>query len=281
MKNTPSIVFTASLWTLEGYPRPKNEWSLTRKIKEIAAAGFDAVEGAARPGLREALHKTNLRYSGLFAAEDARTFGRLLRDQMDAGAERVTVQIRPATESPARALAKVRRLMASADKLRIPTGLETHRGTITETPQTIVELADAYRKAEGRTLPLVWDPSHPAMVRHLKAFQFSEVLLQRADLVQNATMVHCRPFNGQHAQVPVWDHKHRPTREFHEWLAFMEDFLTCWLSGPRPNNELWICPEIGPVGIHGYNLSTMPPSWPQAIACKQELTRLWRRLEKS
>jgi len=280
VKSAPAIVFTASLWTLEGHPSPKREWSLARKIKEIAAAGFDAVEGTARPCLKEAIDKSDLRFSGLFAAEDTRTFGRLLRDQADAGAERVTVQIRPATESPTRALSKVRRLMALADKLKISAGLETHRGTITETPQSIVALANAYQEAEGRPLPLVWDPSHPAMVRHLKSFQFSEVLLQRPDLIQNATMVHCRPFNGQHAQIPVWDHKQHLTREFREWLAFMEDFLTCWLAGPRPNNELWVCPEIGPVGIHGYNLSTMPPSWPQAITCKRELAHLWRRLNK-
>ncbi len=282
MKNPPSIVFAASLWTLEGYPQPKRkEWSLARKLKEIAAEGFDAVEGTARPELKEGLAKNGLRYCGLFAAEDKRTFAPLLRAQADAGAERVTVQIRPAAASPATALAKVRHLMNAAGRLKLPAGLETHRGTITETPEAIVALADAYQREEGLPLPLVWDPSHPAMVRHLKPFQFSEKLLQRTDLVQNASMVHCRPFNGQHAQIPVWNNAQRFTPEFREWLAFMESFLACWLAGPRPNNELWICPEIGPVGIHGYNLTTMPPSWPQAIACRQELTRIWRRLRRT
>jgi hypothetical protein len=280
VKKAPTIVFTASLWTLEGYPSPRREWSLARKVQEITAARFDAVEGTARPGLRDAIEHSGLRYSGLFAAEDSLTFGKLLRDQAAIGAERVTVQIRPATKSPARALAKIRRLMRLADQLGLSAGIETHRGTITEAPEAIISLADAYQQAEGRPLSLVWDPSHPAMVRHLKPFQFSDVLLQRPDLVQNATMVHCRPFNGQHAQIPVWDHNSRLTREFREWLAFMEDFFVCWLAGQRPNNELWICPEIGPVGIHGYNLSTMPPSWPQAIACQQQLSRLWRRLVK-
>lgn len=276
-RKKPAIIFTASLWTLEGHPG-KKEWSLSRKLREIATEGFDAVEGTARPSLKEGLIKYGLRYSGLFAAEDEKTFPALLQAQADVGSERVTVQLRPATASAADALAKVRQLLRAADRLGLPVGLETHRGTITEAPEAITRIADAYQRKTGTPLPLVWDPSHPAMVRHLKPFQFSEQLLSRPDLIQNSTMVHARPFNGQHAQIPVWNASRRFTPEFRDWLAFMEDFFACWLSGPRPNNELWVCPEIGPVGIHGYNLSTMPPSWAQAIACRRELARIWRRL---
>lgn len=279
VRKAPSIVFAASLWTLEGYPG-KSEWSLSRKLSEIAAEGFDAVEGMARPCLKEGLEKHGLRYCGLFAAEDPRTFPALLQAQAAAGAERVTVQLRPATASPADALAKVRQLMRTAHRLGLPASLETHRGTITEAPEAIARLADAYQRKVGAPLPLVWDPSHPYMVRHLKPFQFSEQLLACEDLIQNSVMVHARPFNGQHAQIPVWNASQRFTPEFRDWLTFMEDFFACWLAGPRPNNELWVCPEIGPVGIHGYNLSTMPPSWPQAIACRRELARIWRRLAK-
>lgn len=277
-RKTPRLVFTASLWTLEGYPHPNREWTLTRKLREIAAAGFTAVEGTARPGLREVLVAERLRYSGLFAAEDHRTFPAHLKAVAEAGAERVTVQIRTAAASPAQALAKTRHLFRAAARQKLRAGLETHRGTITETLEKITNLADTYHRMEGTLLPLVWDPSHPAMVSHLKPFQFSDILLHRPDLVQRTEMMHARPFNGQHAQIPVWDHTQRLTREFREWLRFMEDFLACWLAGDRPNDQLWLCPEIGPVGIHGYNLSSMPPSWPQAIACREHLARIWRKL---
>jgi hypothetical protein len=61
-------------------------------------------------------------------------------------------------------------------------------------------------------------------------------------------------------------------------LDFVAELFRCWLAGPQPGGELWICPEVGPVGVHGYNLSTMPPSWEQAIVCRRELAKLWRRL---
>ena len=37
------IVHIANLWSLNGHPSPKREWSLERKIKAVAEAGFDGI----------------------------------------------------------------------------------------------------------------------------------------------------------------------------------------------------------------------------------------------
>ena len=50
----------------------------------------------------------------------------------------------------------------------------------------------------------------------------------------------------------------------------------CWLAGPRPRNELWVVPELGPVES-GYGISTWPPPWEDALIAKEELAKVWRK----
>lgn len=275
----PRLVLAASLWTLEGHPSPgRREWSLDRKLETIASEGFTAVTGPVSPGLRQKLARYGLRFSGVAAAGTIAEFRRLLRQHAEEGAESLTVQIRPATLSPSQALARTRGFFREAERLNMPLFLETHRGTITESPEALLLLADSFQKAEGSLLPLTWDPSHLATVRHLKPFQFSEFLLSRPELIQRSTFFHARPFNGQHAQVPICHPPGKLTVEGRDWLRFQEDLLRCWLAGNAQTPELWICPEIGPVGIHGYNVSTMPSSWSQALDAAREIKRLWKKL---
>jgi hypothetical protein len=278
VKDGPRIVFVANLWTLAGHPTPKREWSLARKVAAISAEGFSAVTAPASLELASLIKRYSLRYTGFFSSSRPRDFPRLIRAQRRAGAENINVQLGDDFTPPSKALAWTLALQREARRQEIYTALEVHRDTLTETPEKLYALARGYRRATGETLPITWDHSHPAVVKHLKPPLFSKVLLQKRGLIQSARLLHCRPFNGQHAQIPVFSNGGRLTVEFRTWLTFVEDLFRCWLAGPRPNRELWVCPEIGPVGIHGYNLSTMPPSWPQAIICKRELAKLWRKL---
>lgn len=274
----PRIVFVANLWTLDAHPTPRREWSPARKFAAIADAGFDAVTARAHADFPALLARHGLRFNGFFSSSDAREFPALIRAQVEAGAENINVQLGDEFTPAVEANALTRRLLREAKRQNIYTAIEVHRDTITETPEKLYALADTYHRAAREVLPLTWDHSHLAVVKHLKPAGFTPFLLARPGLIQAARLFHCRPFNGQHAQVPVFDARRRLTPEFRAWLAFAEDLFRCWLAGPRPGNELWVCPEIGPVGIHGYNLSTMPSSWEQAIVCRRELARLWRKL---
>lgn len=278
--SAPRLVFFANLWTLDAHPTPRREWSLAKKIRTVADAGFAAVStnAALHPTLPSLLARHHLRFSGFFSSSDATELPVLIRAQLAAGAENINAQLGDDFTSAADALALTRRLLRESARQRIYTAIEAHRDTATETPEKLYALADAYHRATGELLPITWDHSHLAVVKHLKPPAFASALLTRPDLIQHARIFHCRPFNGQHAQIPVLDGRGRLTREFRDWLVFAEALFACWLAGPRPTHELWVCPEIGPVGPHGYNLTTMPSSWDQALACRLALARLWKKL---
>ena len=213
--------------------------------------------------------------------------GGSLRESGQYGGSRRQLQWRPSSRPRPEhghdrgGLTLVTTLLNHAAKHDAYAAIEVHRDTATETPEKTYAIADAYLRQTGRLLPITWDHSHFAVVKHLKPFLYAEVLLQRAELIQNARIMHLRPFNGQHAQIPVMNDQGRLTPEFREWLEFATALLRLWLDGPQPHHELWICPEIGPVSIHGYNLSTMPPAWEQAKRCRVEIGRVWRRLLKT
>jgi hypothetical protein len=280
-KSRPAIVFTANLWTLEGHPSPRREWSLARKVRAVADAGFDAVTARASAELAALLRTHGLRFMGFFATSVTKDLKSLLAAQKAAGAETVNVQLGDDFTLTPEALRLTRALLAEARRQEVYAAVEVHRDTATETPEKTYALADAYRIATKEVLPLTWDHSHLAVVKHVNPFLFSEVLLQRKDLIQAARLFHLRPFNGQHAQIPVMDARGRLTPEFLDWLKFAEDLFRMWLAGPQPGGEIWVCPEVGPTAEHGYNLSVMEPSWEQAIVCRRELLKVWKRVNRS
>jgi hypothetical protein len=276
----PKIVFAANLWSLVEHPSPRREWSLVRKVRAVAEAGFDAVTALPSAELAKLVRAHGLRFMGFSSTGKVSEFRAELAAQVAAGAELVNVQLGDESTLPKEGTRLALALMREARRQKIYAAIEVHRDTITETPEKTYAIADAYRRATGEILPLTWDHSHLAVVKHVTPKFFNEVLLQRADLIQAAQIFHLRPFNGQHAQVPVIDARGRLTPEFRAWLKFAEALLQLWLDGTRPGGELWICPEIGPIGAHGYNLSVMEPSWPQAIVCLRELRKVCDRLTK-
>jgi hypothetical protein len=94
--------------------------------------------------------------------------------------------------------------MEDADRLGgLEPSIEVHRDTCTETPEKTYALADGYLKMTGKLLPLTWDFSHLAVVKHLMPESYVKRLLVRPKLIQRSQQFHFRPFNGHHCQVPV------------------------------------------------------------------------------
>jgi hypothetical protein len=176
---------------------------------------------------------------------------------------------------PATAARVAVQLLRASRALGVSVHLETHRDTATETPEKFDEIARLYRRATGKLLPVTWDHSHFAVSKHMLPPDYSRRLLVWPKLIQHSQMFHLRPFNSQHCQVPVTDGRGTLTPEFRDYLAFAEDLFACWLAGPRPGDELWVCPELGM--SHGYHVSTDPHAWPDAIRARTELLEAWRR----
>jgi len=274
----PILRDIANLWTLVEHPSQANEWSLEQKLRAIKEAGFDGVCWAGSPELHEGTKSHGLIFVGGMSCGNAADFPRLLREQKDAGAHHVNVQLADEDTLTPEALGLALVLMEEGHKLGLEPAVEVHRDTCTETPEKTYALADAYQKATGELLPISWDFSHIAVVKHLRPDNFVEQMIARPDLIQRAQQFHFRPFNGHHAQVPVTDGQGNLTRELKDWLPFAEAVLRCWLDGNRESGrEILICPEMGPVE-GGYNLSTLPNSWEDAKILRGEIDKLWRKV---
>lgn len=270
----------AALWSLVGYPTRKRPWSLERQIVAVREAGFDGFATQAGPEHRKLAEKHGLSIVGYFASAKPADFGRLLRSQRDAGAHFINVQMgRHDTLTP-EALKMALTLFQEAEKLGVEPAIETHRDTCTETPEKIYALADAFHKETGRLLPMTWDFSHLAIVKHLGPGNFSERLLTHPALIQRSEQFHCRPFNGHHAQVPVTDGRGRLTPEVKDYRNFVEDLFRLWLKGNPDGRELFVVPEMGPIP-GGYNLSTSPNSWEDAVRLRGILDNVWKKVRKA
>ena len=274
----PVLRHIANLWTLMGHPSKTGELSLDQKLAAIKQAGFDGVCWAGSPELFAATKKFGLIFVGGMASGNATEFPRLLQEQKDAGAHHVNVQLAADDVLTPAALGLTLSLLPEGGRLGLEPAIESHRGTCTETPEKTYALADAYQKLTGELLPISWDFSHFAVVKHLVPGNFAERLLVRPDLVQRARQFHFRPFNGHHVQVPITDGQGNLTPEVKAWLPFAEAVLRCWLDGNRNSGrEIFICPELGPVE-GGYALSTFPNSWEDAKNLRGEIDKLWNKL---
>lgn len=137
-------------------------------------------------------------------------------------------------------------------------------------------MADGYEKATGELLPITWDHSHLAVVKHLLP-PFQDRLIVRPDLIQRAQQFHLRPFNGHHCQVPVTNGRGQHTRELDEWLPLANSVFDIWIQKNRTTSrEILIVPEMGPARS-GYNLSTMPNSWKDTIQLREILDGTWKK----
>ncbi len=266
----PVLRHIANLWTLQQHPSRKDEWSLYRKLEAIKAAGFDGVCWAGSPELQKDAERLGLIFVGGMASGKEAEIPSLLEELKRFGARHVNVQLAGDDVFTPQALELTLRLMAEAKRIGLEPAVESHRGTCTETPEKTYALADAYFEATGELLPISWDLSHFAVVKHLVPAKFAERLLVRPDLIQRAQQFHFRPFNGHHAQVQITDASGNLTPEVEEWLPFAEAIFTCWLESNR---------KLGrEIFVGGYALSTFPNSWEEAKVLRVEMDRLWNRL---
>ena len=274
----PVLRHIANLWTLVGHPGPSHEWSLQQKLEAIHKAGFDGVCWAPSAELQREAERLDLLYVGGMAPQTEAELQPMLRDVKNCGASDVNVQLGAHDTGTAQALDLTLALMAEAKALGLRPAIETHRGTCTETPEKTYALADAYQQATGQLLPLSWDFSHFAVVKHLSPDQFSQRLLERPELVQNAQQFHLRPFNGHHVQVPIMAPDGTLTPEVRDWLPFAEAVMRCWLAEDDGSGRaMLVCPELGP-REGGYALSSFADSWEEAKRLRIEIDQLWRRL---
>ena len=275
----PVLRHIANLWTLVWYPSKEKEWPLERKLRAVKDAGFDGFTTQLTPQHAKLADGLGLMRVGYFASGNPKEFASLLQQQKDAGARHINVQLADHDTPTALAVSLARRLMAAGKKLGVEPAVEVHRDTCTETPEKTYALADAYEKATGELLPITWDYSHLAVVKHLLPPYWPRLGV-RPDLIQRAQQFHFRPFNGHHCQVPVTNGRGRLTPEFLDYVPFMQKVMETWLAAATPGRELFAVPEMGPLWL-GYNLHGLPNSWEDAKVLRGETEKCWQRALRS
>lgn len=275
MKTPPTLHHIVNLWTLWDYPSTKNEWSLERKLAAVQEAGFDGFTTLAEKQHARLAQKFGLEIVGYFASSKVSEFRKLILQNVDAGARHINVQLADHDTPVERSIALAIQLVELGEKLGAECAIEVHRDTCTETPEKTYAIADGFRKATGRLMPMTWDFSHLSVVKHL-APPYWDRLLVAPKLVQRAQQIHFRPFNGHHCQVPVTDGKGRLSVELTQWLPFLEKTLELWLAGNQSGRDLFVVPEMGPVR-GGYNFAQLPNSWEDAKVLRGLIDKAWRK----
>ncbi len=279
----PKIAHIANLWSLVNYPSAAKQWSLDKKIRAVKEAGFDGFTTGLTPECRVLARKYGLKHLLGFVSTssgDPRDFAKRIQSQKDAGAVQINVQLDDHDTLPALATKHWIAMEKEAAKIGgVVLSLEVHRDCCTETPEKTYEIARLYRKATGKMIKINFDFSHFSVVKHLGPGNYAERLLDHPALVQNGEQSHCRPFNGHHCQVPV-THQGRLSDEAKSYLAFCVALFKCWKAALKNKNRtLFVCPEMGPYheGGAGYNISGLPPAWPDAVILRRELDKAWKR----
>jgi hypothetical protein len=271
--NGPILRQAANFWSMCGYPSAKKEWSYDRKTRAMKEAGFDCVATGAGAETKGLLDKYGLTMVGYFSSGNPKEFRRLLSENKAAGAHHINVQLADEDTLLPEALRQTLLLMKEAEKLGVEPAVEIHRDTCTETPEKAYALADAYFKKTGQVLRMTLDFSHLAVVKHLHPGNYASYLLRRPDIIRKSQQFHLRPFNGHHCQIPVTDGKGNLTPELKDWLPFVEELFRVWRQGQPAGRELYVCPEMGPYG--GYNISTWPHSWDEAVILRGLIEKAW------
>ena len=272
------IAHIANLWSLTGHPSLANEWSLARKIRAVADAGFDGITTRLTPEHRELAERHGLRHLlGFISSSDPAEFAACIRAQKEGGAVHINVQMDDHDTPPGVAVTHWLRMEREAERIGgVVVSLEVHRDTCTETPEKTYEIADRYHaKTRGQLIKLNFDFSHLACVKHLAPADYASRLLTHPELVQHSEQCHFRPFNGHHCQVPV-THRGALTPEVKDYLVFAREVMRVWKAAPaNAERTLFACPEMGPYG--GYNVTGFPPAWPDAVILRGELAKTWKR----
>jgi hypothetical protein len=271
----PRLHLIANLWTLWDHPSARREWSLERKIAAIKDAGFDGFTFRLDREHSRLAQKHRLLTIGFVSTANPAEFSTLIRKNIDGGARRINVQLgdhdTPVDEATRLAIL----IIELGEKLGVACDIEVHRDTCTETPEKTYAIAAGYKRATGRLLPITWDFSHFAVVKHL-APPFWERLIENPKLIQHARQFHFRPFNGHHCQVPVTDGTSAISTELKQWLPVLDKTLEIWLRGNQGETDLYVCPEMGPVR-GGYNLTQLPNSWTEAQILRGIIERAWKQ----
>lgn len=281
--STPGMEIHQSWWAMRGIGDNRGEWSIEKKIAEIAKAGFHGILGRL-PAPEEAelwrglLDRYGLRFGIEAFPEDPDDFAEFLRQAQEFGVSYVNAQVKDSFVVGKQAISRLQGIIAAGAEESIPVFVETHRGRITQdllrTVDYVLALPD---------LRLTIDFSHYVLAGELlledeRAEACFQILLERT------SCIHGRVSNGEQIQVDIGpDAEHPMTGRF---LAWWKQGMINWRSGARPGEILPFVCELGPVPYaiaqNGYGqapYAEISNRWEQSLLLKRLAEEVWESVE--
>ncbi|MEO6846722.1 MAG: xylose isomerase [Chthoniobacterales bacterium] len=274
-----TLRYIATQWPMHDYPTAKKPWSPERLLAEIQKAGFDGFTARAQSKTLHLASKAGMTIVGNVDIGNKAEVRKKLTEFRDLGALYINIQLCDHDTPTEKALPIAMHVMEEGAKLGLRPQIEFHRDTCTETPEKGYALAAAYKKATGEIMPMNFDYSHLAIIKQLNYTVFSKRLLEPKgrEILAPSPMLHLRPFNGSHCQIPITDGRGGLSLEFKQWLPFCEDALTVWYKDKNWDSYRVVVPEQGPVGS-GYGLSCFPDVWEDIVVLNNEIKKVWKRI---
>jgi sugar phosphate isomerase/epimerase len=293
-KCEPRLEVLMSWWGMSGlggHNGAGNEWSMEEKVRRIAEAGYDGINGMLPEG-KEAeqwhrlLDQYNLSYSVNAYPKTAEELDVFLRKAKSFGrVDFVNVQVmRPflVGDHAVHLLAEMAEVSRSAG---IPAYIETHRGTITQDLLRTVEYAERLPELE-----LTIDFSHYVVAGEMRTVSGeAEELLQT--LLSRTKSIHARVSNGEQVQIdiPMFENVGEGEIEFED--PMLKHFQRWWLGGMQSWRQAakkdevlpFIC-ELGPppyaITVRGTDGVEREVSdrWTQALLFARIARSLWERV---
>lgn len=288
-KCKPRLELLMSWWGMNGLGAQNDgdEWSMEEKVRNIAEAGYDGINGMLPEG-KEAeqwhrlLDKYNLSYSVNAYPKTAEELDVFLRKTKSFGRVNfVNVQVmRPflVGEQAVQLLADMAELSRSSS---IPVYIETHRGTITQDLLRTVEYVERLPELE-----LTIDFSHYIVAGEMRTVSDeAEELLQK--LLSRTKSIHARVSNGEQIQIDI--PMLASVGEYDE--PMLKHFQRWWLGGMRSWSQTakedavlpFVC-ELGPPpyaitvrDIDGVECE-VSDRWTQALLFARIARSLWDRV---
>ena len=262
----------ATLWSLRDYPTRENTWGWERKFQEIRDAGFDGFmspfSGEVAPPASFLNDRDGLDYLAITSLSVKDQISSVVQHALKFSPVALIVQLSDHDTPLAQSLELTLALNEESRRFDLPIVIETHRDTCTETPEKTWALAEAFSVRTGALLPLCFDFSHFAVVKHMAPPYWGR-FCDWHDLIQAASYFHLRPFNGHHCQIPATMDGRQRSPEYLAWLEFAEQFFDfrCRAEGL----PAWIVVEMGNTM---YNLSGFPDVWNDARLVLRDLKAL-------
>ncbi|MEZ5412736.1 MAG: hypothetical protein R3F03_00345 [Opitutaceae bacterium] len=269
MSSEPTLRIFATAWSLREYPTKATEWTWAQKFDTIRAAGFDGIMSPPRAELADRGDLDYWAMGSLGAEHDPAAY---FAQVAELGAKHATIQPCDVDTPVDEAVTVAVNVAAAAQATGVAVSFESHRDTFTETPEKMWALCDGYAACTGEPLPVCFDHSHFAVVRHFAAPYWPK-LNERPEIMARCARFHLRPFTGHHCQIPATLDGQSPTPEYDLWGDYVSE-LFAWLKTNSTQREICVCPELGNAAP-AYGLSCFPDVWRDAQYIGADLRRRW------